>query len=179
MNHYEIKTEENYTKIIFHDERIIFTDIDTVFRETNIFFAKILRAMFIDVTFDFSKSYNKTIYSHAFLKIVCEHIISQESNYRLCFYSNSLTKDKFRNSLLRKLKSIFGFKILEDVMDFSEVIEKIETNDAQLTPRLEIFFQKDTKPKSFKHIKKYLEKTGLKDMGTHFSDVANKMSLMG
>jgi hypothetical protein len=178
MNHYEIKTEENYTKIIFHDERIVFTDIDTLFRETNIFFAKILKGMFIDVTFDFSKKYNRIIYTHTFLKTVCEHISSQVLNYRLYFYSNSLTKDKFRNTLLKKLKSIFGFKILEDVMDFSEIIEKIKINDCELIPRLEIFFQKDTKPKTFKHIKRYLEKTGLKDMGTHFTDVANKISLM-
>ena len=43
MNHYEISTEENYTKIIFHDDHVIFTDIDTLFRETNIFFAKTLK----------------------------------------------------------------------------------------------------------------------------------------
>jgi hypothetical protein len=178
MNRYEIKTEENYTKIIFHDDRIIFTDIDTLFRETNISFAKILKGMFINVTFDFSQKYNRIIYTHAFLKTVCGHISSQELNYRLYFYSNTLTKDKFRNSLLKKMKSIFGFKVMEDVMDFSEVIEKIRRSDCELVPNLQVFFQRDTKPKTFKHIKKYLEKTGLKDMGTHFSDVANKMSLM-
>jgi hypothetical protein len=179
MNHYEITTEENYTKVIFHDDRVIFTDIDTLFRETNIFFAKILKGMYIDVTFDFSQKYNRTIYKHAFLKTICEHIESQKLNYKLYFYSNNLTKDKFRNSLLKKLKTIFGFKILEDVIDFSEIVEKIETNDAEFVTNLELFLIKDTKPKTYKHIKKYLDKEGLKDMGNHFMDVSNKILIIG
>lgn len=179
MNHYEITREENCKNIIFHDDRIIFTDIDTLFRETNIFFAKILKGMFIDVTFDFSLKYNRTIYKHAFLKIICEHIQSQELNYRLYFYSNNLTKDKFRNDLLKKLKTIFGFKVLEDVMDFSEVIEKYENNDCEIIPRLEVFFQNNSRPKTFKHIKRYLEKEGLKDMGEYFKEVSSKLLILG
>lgn len=179
MNDYEITSEENYTKIIVHDDRIVFIDIDTLFRETNIFFAKILRGMFIDVTFDFSKKYNRIIYKHAFLQTVCDYISSQELNYRLCFYSNNLTKDKFRNTLLRKLKTIFGFKIFEDVMDFSEIVEKFENNDCELIPKFQILFQKNTRPKTFKHIKKYLDKEGLKDMGSYFQDVSNKLLIMG
>jgi len=178
MNDYETITEENYTKLILHDDRIIFTDIDLIFKHTNIFFAQILKDMFIDATFDFSKKYNKVIYSHAFIKTVCDHIIRQDSNYKLCFYSNFLTKDPFRNSLLRKLKSIFGFKIMEDVMDFSEVIERFERFDGEIIPKLKVFFEKDNTPKNFKHIKKYLEKTGLKDIKDHFDQVANKMTLM-
>lgn len=179
MNHYEITTEENYTKIIFHDDRIIFVDIDTLFRKTNIYFAKILKGLFMDVTFDFSVKYNRTIYKHAFLNMICEDISSQELNYRLYFYSNNLTKDKFRNSLIKKMKTIFGFKVLEDVMDFSEVIEKFESNDCEFVPKLRIFLQKDTKPKTFKHIKRYLEKEGLKDMGNFFKDVSSKLLIMG
>lgn len=178
MNHYEINTEENYTKIIFHDDRIIFVDIDTLFRKTNIYFAKILKGLFMDVTFDFSVKYNRTIYKHAFLNMICEDISSQELNYRLYFYSNNLTKDKFRNSLIKKMKTIFGFKVLEDVMDFSEIIEKFESNDCELIPRLELFFLKETKPKTFKHIKRYLEKEGLKDMGDYFKDVSSKLLIM-
>jgi hypothetical protein len=179
MNHYEITKEENYTNIIFHDDRIIFLDIDTLFRKTNIFFAKILKGMFIDVTFDFSVKYNRTIYKHAFLKILCEDISSQELNYRVYYYSNNLTKDKFRNSLIKKMKSIFGFKIFEDVLDFSEVVERFENNDCELIPKLEIFFENKNRPKTFKHIKKFLEKEGLKDMGNHFQDVSNKLTIIG
>lgn len=178
MNHYEITKEENYTKIIFHDDRIVFTDIDTLFRETNIFFAKILKEMFINVTFDFSVKYNRTIYKHAFLKIICDYVQSQELNYKLYFYSNNLTKDKFRNTLLRKLKTIFGFKILEDVMDFSEIVKKFEYNDCELIPRLEVFFQNNSRPKTFKHIKRYLENEGLKNMGDYYKEVSNKLLVM-
>ncbi len=178
MNHYEITTEENCKNIIFHDFRIVFTDIDTLFRETNIFFSKILKGMFIDVTFDFSVKYNRTIYKHAFLKIICNHVQSQELNYKLYFYSNNLTKDKFRNTLLKKFKTIFGFKVLDDVMDFSEIIDKIEDNDCELIPRLEVFFQNNSRPKTFKHIKRYLENEGLKDMGDYYKEVSNKLLVM-
>jgi hypothetical protein len=100
-------------------------------------------------------------------------------NYKLYFYSNNLTKDKFRNVLLKKLKTIFGFRVLEDVMDFSEVVEKFEDNDCELIPRLEVFFQNNSRPKTFKHIKKFLEKEGLKNMGDYFKEVSNKILILG
>jgi hypothetical protein len=64
-------------------------------------------------------------------------------------------------------------------MDFSEVIQKIENNDCELIPRLKLFLLKDTKPKTFKHIKRYLENEGLKDMGEHFKEVSSKLSILG
>jgi len=37
----------------------------------------------------------------------------------------------------------------------------------------------DCKPKNMKHIKKYLEKEGLSQLGdTYFKDIANKMLIM-
>lgn len=180
MKNHEIIQEQNYKSIIFHDRYVVFTDIDSLFRETNIYFAKLLKDLFMDVSFDFTNKNNKTIYTHAFLNIVCEHIKNEKLNYKLFFYSNNLTKDPFRNSLLKKIKTIFGFKILEGVMDFSEVIEKIQSEDAELIPKLEIFFNKVEKPKTFKHIKKYMEKTGLKAMNdVYFKDLSNKMMILG
>lgn len=178
MNYYEVKTEEKHTSIIFTDTGIIFMDIDVLFRETNIYFAKILKGCFLDVSFDFTNKYNKTIYTHAFLQVICDNIKNQELPYQLCFYSNSLTKDPFRNKLLGKLKRIFGFKVLEDVMDFDEVVAKLKNGDSEFIPRLELFFAKESKPKTFKHIKKYLEKEGLKDMGEFFKEVSSKLLIM-
>ena len=82
MKHYEIKSEENYTKVIFHDSLIIFIDIDILFRETNINFAKSLQDMSMDISFDFNQRYNKNMYTHSFLQIICEHIKTQDNNYK-------------------------------------------------------------------------------------------------
>ena len=180
MKHYEIKSEENYTKVIFHDSLIIFIDIDILFRETNINFAKSLQDMSMDISFDFNQRYNKNMYTHSFLQVICEHIKTQDNNYKLCFYSNNLTKDKFRNILLKKLKTIFGFKVYEDIIDFSEIINKIQNRDCNLIPHLEVLFRRDNKPKTFKHIKKYMIKNGLNFLNDEFfEDVSNKIAIMG
>lgn len=175
MTNYVVILETNYKSIIFRDKGVIFTDIDSIFRETNIEFSRILQALNMSVSFDFSNKYNKTLYTHTFLKVILSHI--EVSQNRLCFYSNKVSKDPFRNSLIKKLKSIFGFKIFEDVYEFSEIVSKLE---GCYMAELEIFFDKETKPKTFKHIKKYLEKTGLKMMNdVVFKDIANKMLILG
>lgn len=171
--------EENYISIIFYDKNIILTDIDNLFKETNRYFSNILKSMYIDVTFDFSNKTNQIIYTHAFIHTVCEFIRNNSINMKHYFYSNNLTKDPFRLKLLKKLKSIFGFKIYAHVIDFTDLGNKIEDNNCELISELEVFFSKDHKFKSFKHIVKYMEKTGLKELNdNYFQDVANKMRIM-
>jgi hypothetical protein len=110
---------------------------------------------------------------------MCETLKSRTSTYKFYFYSNTLTKDPFRNTLLKKIKSVFGFHILEDIVQFSDVVESIDENNAEWISKLEVFFSKDFKPKSFKHIKKYMENVGLKSLkDDFFQDVANKMAIM-
>lgn len=169
-----------YSSVILENRSFIITDIDTIFRETNKFFANILRNMYIDVTFDFSKKMNKVIYTHAFIHTICEFIKNNKNNMKQCFYSNNLTKDPFRLKLLKKIKSIFGFRIYENVLDFTDMVEKLEKDDVKIVSEIETFLAKDHKKKTFKHIKKYLENTGLKEMrSNYFEDVANKMMILG
>ena len=110
MKHYEIKSEENYTKDIFHDSLIIFIDIDILFRETNINFAKSLQDMSMDISFDFNQRYNKNMYTHSFLQVICEHIKTQDNkvegvinNIQNTFQT---TLQNFTKGYQEKLKSI-------------------------------------------------------------------------
>jgi hypothetical protein len=172
-------SEQNYISLIFYNKNIILTDIDSLFKETNKYFANILKSLYIDVTFDFSNKTNKLIYTHAFIHIICEYIKNSSSDFKHYFYSNNLTKDPFRLKLLKKLKSIFGFKIYEHVTDFTEIGDEIDKNNCKVVSELEVFFSKDHKVKSFKHIKKYLENTGLKELQVnYFEDIANKMRIL-
>jgi len=175
MTNYDVILETNYKSIIFHDKGVIFTDIDSIFRETNKEFSNILQCLNMNVSFDFSDKYHKTLYIHTFLKVILSHI--EITQNKLCFYSNKVSKDPFRNSLIKKIKTIFGFKIFEDVHEFSEIVNRLQ---GCYMAELEVFFDKETKPKTFQHIKKYLEKTGLKMMNdVVFKDIANKMLILG
>lgn len=182
MNNYEIDLEENYKSLRIHEMSVVFTDIDSIFKESNIQFSSLLHEMDLNVDFDFGKKYNKQLYTHTFLKVLCDYLKDQHINhmgYNVTFYSNTLTKDKFRNALLKKIKSTFKFNVFESIDDYTKIVEKLVSRDGELTPKLEIFFQKDNKPKSFQFIKKYMEKTGLKYMqDEYFQDIANKMTIL-
>jgi hypothetical protein len=168
-----------YTSIILDNRSTTITDIDSIFKESNKYFANLLRSMFIDLTFDFSKKPNQIMYSHAFIYNMCEYIKNNNNNNSLYFYSNSLTKDPFRLKLLKKVKTIFGFNIYENVLDFTEFVNLLESDDDKITSDVEVFLSKNHKRKSFKHIKKYLERTGLKEMhSNYFEEIANKMMIL-
>jgi len=97
---------------------------------------------------------------------------------KLVFYNNTITKDVFRNKLIQKLRRIFGFKIWDGVWESYVFQSMVRTNDIKIIDQFELFVQKETKPKTFKHIKKYLEKEGLKAMSdTYFRDVVSKMTV--
>ena len=180
ISNMKVVSNETYESIIFEDEEVMFTDIDVLFAIANRNFARLLIDMGLDVTFDFISTYNKKLYTHSFLQTTCDYINELYSSYKVAFYSNNLTKDPFKLRLIKKLRRIFGFKILEDVLSFPTVIFKLESNSCEWTPRVDVFLMSDTKPKTFKHIKNYLHKTGLTYLqDVYFQQVANKLSLIG
>ena len=173
-----IVSNEICESMIFHDEQLIFTDIDTIFKKSNIIFASTLLDLGLDVDFNFVSTYNKNLYTHAFLHTACEYIKSLR-NYRVTFYNNTLTKDPFKIRLIKKFKRIFGFKILDGILEFSTMVFKIKSHSSEWTPRLEVFLMTENKPKTFKHIKKYLLKTGLTQLNDeYFRQISNKMLIL-
>ena len=160
-------------------EQIIF-DIDYFFKVTNKSFSQLLENLGLVPNFDFSRRDNKKFYTHEFIKTMCEFIKSNDSKSKFCFYSNLLTKDPFRNGIIKKIKTIFGFQIFEEAIGFCEFVDKIENNDAFIVSNLELLFSSDKKPKSMKRIKKHLEKSGLSYLNEiYFEDVSNKIYIIG
>jgi hypothetical protein len=157
---------------------IYIVDIDELFTRTNTTVAQYLENTGLPLSFDFSNKFNKDIYTHYFLNIITEMLRTETCSSKLVFYNNTITKDVFRNKLIQKLRRIFGFKIWDGVWESYVFQSMVRTNDIKIIDQFELFVQKETKPKTFKHIKKYLEKEGLKAMSdTYFRDVVSKMTV--
>jgi hypothetical protein len=132
----------------------------------------------LPLTFDFSKKDNQKIFKHYFINLLCEFIMENPHNCKMIFYSNTLTKDPFRNKVITDIKKIFGFKIYEGVWSHSDFLKVIKGNSVTVD-EFELFVQEESKPKTFKHIKKFLEKDGYKALNdTYFKDIANKMLIV-
>ena len=160
------------SRISFQDKQII--DIDEIFRETNENFAILLENLGLTTTFDFSKRNNKKLYTHEFIRTFTE-FLKHNTNRDFIFFSNTLTKDKFRNQLLAKIRRIFKIRIWEENYDLEHFEYLIKNRNCLIISGLEMAFLNRKKP-SFKKISKYLEKEGLTFLNEqYFQDMVNKM----
>ena len=158
-----------------YDEYI--EDIDIVFKRTNNNIGEFVSNHGEGISFDFTDKNNKRLYTHYFLYNICEQIKIIE--HKLIYYNNTVSKDPFRNALISKTRRIFGLKIFDGVWDFRKFVDLLSYQYIGVVDRFELFVDCDCKPKNMKHIKKYLEKEGLSQLGdTYFKDIANKMLIM-
>lgn len=164
---------------IFKKHNIYVYDIDSIFIKTNKQVCQYLIDHGLPLSFDYSIKDNQRMYIHHFLIILCNFLLENPNKTRMVFYSNTLTKDPFRNKVIEKVKKIFGFKIWEGVWTHNEFIKILKDKKVEIIDDFELFITKESKPKSFKHIKKFLEKEGFKSLDTYFKDIANKMIVCG
>ena len=161
---------------IYKQYNIYIYDIDDIFINTNKEVARYLIKAGLPLTFDFSKKDNQKLFIHFFLCNLCDFIKSNPHNRKMIFYSNTLTKDPFRIKVISKVKQIFGFKIWEGVWSHKEFLKILDFRKASFIDEFELFIQEESKPKTLKHVKKYLEKEGFLFLGdTFFTDIINKM----
>lgn len=152
-------------------------DIDILFRQTNRKYCELLHSFGLDPDFNFSKRNNKKFYTHEFIKNFVEFLKTCDQKQTLSFYSNPINKDKFRNQLISKLKNTFNILVWEYDMDLQEFYFELNKNGAELTSRLELFFEQKRNP-SFRKIKKNLEREGLINLNdVYFENIYNKMCL--
>ena len=174
----KIITEEAIKIVRFTDLKKELVDIDFIFKNTNKNYNELLQSLGLPISFDLTKRDNKKLYTHTFLKTFMDFIDENRNNYTLYFYSDISTKDKIRNVLINKIKKYFGFLILEEIIDLSTFISKIESNDGNYAPKFLVFLDSEKKPKQFKYIKKYLEKEGLDFLSNkYFENFYNKMMI--
>jgi len=157
--------------ISFKNKRII--DIDEIFKDTNNNFTMLLENLGLTVNFDFSKRNNKKLYTHEFIKTFTEFLKYNQQDF--IFFSNLLTKDKFRNQLLGKVRRIFKINIIEKNFGMENLEYLLKIWNAEIISEFESAFQ-NRKPPSFRKISKYLEKEGLIFLNEqYFQEVVNKM----
>jgi hypothetical protein len=162
------------TRILFRNKKII--DVDEVFKETNENFAILLENLGLTATFDFSKRNNQKLYTHEFIKTFTEFLKYTQQDF--VFFSNTLTKDKFRNQLLKKVRRIFKINIIEKNFDFEKLEYLLKIWNAEVISEFESAFQNRKTP-SFRKISKYLEKEGLTFLNEqYFQEVINKMTIL-
>ena len=160
------------SSIYFQSKYII--DIDDIFRDTNEDFAILLETLGLTATFDFSKRNNKKLYTHQFIRTFTE-FLKDNTDRDFVFFSNTLTKDNFRNQLLAKIRRIFKIRIVEKNFSFEHLEQSFQMRKAEVVSEFEMAFQNRKTP-SFKKISKYLEKEGLTFLDEqYFQEVINKM----
>lgn len=173
---FQIKTYDKICSLQFPDLKKELVDIDCLFRTANEDFYKLLKELNLDVNFDFKKTANKKLYTHTFIKTITEFLKLKEDGYKPYFYSNLLTKDTFRNNLIKKVKNIFGFLIWEDIYNFNTLSDQLDSCDVNC--KLEGLLHSDKKPKKFSQIKKYLLKEGLTELNdSYFQNLQNKIQI--
>lgn len=178
MNIQKEKVNDIVVSLIFERTNQEIVDIDEIFKETNRNFAKLLISLGLEVDFNFKNKDNTRLYTNEFIQTFVEFIKNRERKEKICIYSNFLTKDDFRNRLVKKLKTIFGFNILESCMDMTSLYENMQQGDCATITMVENFLNSPKKCKSYKHIKKYFEKHGYKFLNdTYFKDFTNKLCL--
>lgn len=155
-----------------------FQDLGVLFKRTNVLFFNYITELGLDL--DLSKKDQQKIYFHYFVKNLCDEILQDTTynNSKIVFYINLWDICDIHKKMIKKIISIFGFKIFQHHYSLEEFIGRLETKECEVVDQFEIFLNKESKPKSFRHIKKYLDKEGLTYLSdTYFQDIANKMSV--
>lgn len=121
---------------------------------------------------------HQKIYFHFLLKEICE-FCKNNCISNTVFFNNKWEEQSYHIKMISKITKTFGIRIYEDWMNMRDFVLKLKTLDVEYIEKFETFLNKKTKPKSFRQIKKFLEKEGFKDLSdNYFSDVTNKMTII-
>lgn len=172
------KSDDSVISLIFASENKEIVDIDQILVDTNINFIKLVISLGLPVDFNFKNRDNIRLYTNEFIHTFVEFIKNRNRSEKLYIYSNISSKDDFRNKLVRKLKTMFGFNLLELQFDMNALYNKLEIGDCDVVTTVECFLNSDRKCKSYRYIKRYFEKNGYKFLNdTYFKDFTNKLCL--
>lgn len=159
---------------LFSKYNIYIQDLDEFFIKTNKMYYGYCSNVGLEINLE--RRDHQKIYFHYFLVNLCEFIKDNPYNCKIIYYSNNwLRLHKFHRNIIKKVKMIFGLKIWEDDMPIENFLENLRLANPDID-KFETFIRSNTKSKTFKYIKKYLEREGFKALSdTYFRDVANKM----
>jgi len=162
---------------LFQKYNIYIQDLDIFFQQTNKMYYGYISSMGLEVNLE--KKDHQKIYFHYFLVNICEFLKDNPHNCKIIYYSNNWMRlHKFHKTIIKKIQTIFGIKVWEDEWHINVFLDFLKSNSLKID-EFETFIRSETKPKTFKHIKKYLEKEGFKALtDTYFKDIVNKMTVL-
>jgi hypothetical protein len=169
----------NLYQVLLKEKNIRIINIDKVFKNTNLKYYNNFEKFGLNLSFDFSLINNRRLYTHHYLMEICD-LIKINSDTKLLFYRNTINMEKnFIDKLIKKTKTIFGLDIIECDMTFDNYVASLVKNSGNSVQIIDKILYTDKKPKTFKHIKKYLHQNGLTYLdNVFFNDSRNKMILM-
>jgi hypothetical protein len=154
---------------------VVFEDLEDVFKKTNVEFYEYITS--IGLSLDLSKKDQQKIYFNHFIIHLCD--LLKAHNCKIVFFINTFSICKIQTSIIKKIKRIFGIRIWEYPCTMESFVEKLHIRSIDVTDIFEIWLNSENKPKSFRHIKKYLDKEGLTNLSDfHFQDITNKIAIL-
>ena len=132
----------------------------------------------LDLQLDINHPTIKLLFFHN-LTLSIVHYLKECKEDKIIFFTSKNVYNKSINSIIRKLKNIFGIVLWEENKSFDEFCEDLMKFDCKLISKLETLSNKESKVKSFKRIKKELQKNGLSYLEKiFFQNLQNKYILM-
>lgn len=154
---------------------VTFEDLETIFKSTNVTFYKYITTMGLEL--NLANKDQQKIYLHHFIIDLCNCVRNHKNI--VIFHINTFNVCKIHSDIIKKVKKMFGFHVWESPYPLSIFIDKLKNRDVEVVDWFELFLERRTKPKSFKQIKKYLDKEGFTNLSDiYFQDVWNKMTIL-
>ena len=154
---------------------VVFENLEVIFKITNVNYYKYVTSMGLEMNLQ-SKDQQK-IYLHHFIINLCK--VLQSHTNKVVFHINTFNICELHSKIIKKVVKIFGIRIWQSPYDLPELIVKLSNRDVEIVDKFDMWLEIDTKPKSFKHIKKYLDKEGFTQLSdTYFQDLSHKMSIL-
>jgi hypothetical protein len=178
MNSVPITTENGIVGIDFPQFNKKIFDTSSIFLKTD----EMYRQLLIDLGFPLPISATcrdaKRLYTNEFIKCIVELLKSQPLGSEIYMFCQTSTQIGLLKSLIKQLKSLFGIRMLEFDCSFSEFCQRLTSSDCGVVSSVELLFATERKAKSYKRIKKHLEKHGyvfLNDV--YFKEFTNKLAI--
>ena len=154
---------------------IVFQNLNEIFKKTNVDFYEHISDLGLEL--NLSNKDQQKIYLHHFIVYLCNHL--KIHNDKIIFHINTFETCDIHLKIIKKVKNIFGIKIWESPYDLPTFIVNLRNRDVEVVDKFEIWLNTKSKPKTFKHIKKYLDKEGFNLLSdSYFQDIANKMAIV-
>lgn len=154
---------------------LVFEDLGDVFKKVNVVFYEYITQ--IGLPLDLTKKDQQKIYLHFFIKDLSSILVSY--NRKVIFHINTFDCCNIQYKIIKKVKQIFGIRIWESPYSMEMFADKLINNNVEIVDDFEMWINQDLTPKSFKHIKKYLNKEGFTSLSEiHFEIIANKIAIL-